>query len=254
MTPYIACYNPISDPQMRLFCLHHAGGGASSYREWQPYFEPLGVEIVPIQLPGRENRISEPFPVNVDELIMAMIEELQPYLDRPLAIWGHSMGAVLGYELALRLRLAEIAPVKCLLASAKEAPHIKVSLSKTIGLSDPEFIESVRQYDGLPSAVLNEPEMLELVLPALRADFELCEQYQFHPSQPLDCPIYCYGGIQDKTVSHAGMMAWESLTSQSFTFRRFPGDHFYTKSQPGLLFKAIMQDLSKVLSFGGELA
>jgi len=106
----------------------------------------------------------------------------------------------------------------------------------------------VKRFGGLPDAILNDAEMLDLVLPALRADFELCERYRYQESSCLDCPIFCYGGIQDKTVDHQALLAWESLTSATYTLRRFPGDHFYVQSQSALLMKALLQDLMKQIS------
>lgn len=246
-TNFIACYKPLVDPKARLFCFHHAGGGASSYRNWHPSLEAIGIEVVPIQLPGRENRISEPCITNVPQLIETMAKELSPYLDRPFALWGHSMGAMLAFEFGTHLQQeAEKCP-RCLFASAKGAPQHQDVLAPTSGLSDAAFIESVGRFGGLPDGVLADAEMLELVLPALRADFELCEQYEYAGARRLGCPVFCYGGIQDSTVSSQALMGWESMTSTGFTIRRFPGGHFYPQSQPKLLMSALMKDLTQVL-------
>lgn len=246
---FIACYKPLAAPKLRLFCFHHAGGGASSYRNWQPYFEPLDIEIVPIQLPGRENRISEPLVTDISELTIAMVDELNAFVDLPFALWGHSMGAALAFEFGVRIkRVHGLTPV-CLFASAKGAPHMTdEDEAATINMSDDEFVESVRKFGGLPDKILADAEMLGLVLPALRADFELCERYVYEDATQLECPIFGYGGIQDKTVKHESLLAWESVTSASFKMRRFPGDHFYVHSQSEMLMKAVIQDLMQQLS------
>ena len=176
------------------------------------------------------------------------MEGLGSFLDRPFALWGHSMGAMLAFEFAARLHQMRGPEPLCLFSSAGGAPQRQNDRMSITGLSDPAFIDYVKRFGGLPDAILADPEMMGLILPSLRADFELCHQHQFKEVPRFTCPIYSYGGIQDKTINHQALIAWESLTCNTFVLRRFPGDHFYIQSHLALLMSVLRRDLTLVFT------
>ena len=214
--------------KVRLFCLPFAGAGSSVYRSWSKHLPPF-VDVCPIQLPGRENRLSEPAAVRAEPLAREIAQAILPFLDKPFAFFGHSMGALLAYEVARKLRAGHgFEPVQ-LFASAHGGPHLPEIDRDVYKLSDDEFVEHLRTLNGTPQAVLDCPELMELLLPGLKADFELLGTYDYKPEAPFSCPIAVYGGLQDQSVTPEQMDGWQIHTTGSFTVRLLPGDHFYLK-------------------------
>jgi surfactin synthase thioesterase subunit len=213
-------------PRLRLFCLHHAGAGASAYREWQQHFDAGDVEVVPVQVPGREGRFTEPPETSIDRLAERLV---QPVLDRaagtPYAFFGHSMGAVLGYHLSRVLTGLGRAPAH-LFVSAYVPPHIRRSTGIHL-LPDPSFVEHIARLEGTPPDVLDHPALLELLLPTLRADFVCCETYEYVAGAPLPVPITAFGGTGDPGVPVACLERWGELSEGPFALRTFDGGHFY---------------------------
>ncbi len=192
---------------------------------------PTQVEVCAIQLPGRENRLREQPHTRLASLVEQLAEELEPYLDLPFALFGHSMGAWIAFTLARRLRQRHPRSPVHLFVSGRRAPQIP-SLHRPIhALPDPEFIgELRRRYGGLPEAVLRDPELLELFLPVLRADLTLVETYTYTPEPPLACPISAFGGAEDPASGPAGLAAWQAQTTATFSMRLFPGGHFFVQT------------------------
>lgn len=222
---------PVPGASMRLFCLPHAGGGASGFRPWAQGL-PGHVELCPVQLPGRENRMREkPFthwrPL-VDELAAA----IEPFLDVPYAVFGHSTGAMLGFELARTLRAAGRPGPRHLFASARNAPHLPLGRPPTHALPDAALIDDLRLMGGVPEEVLAHQELMALLLPLLRADLSVNETYEYPGGEPLDAPITAVGGMDDARVSARALEAWRQHTRGGFDRHVFPGDHFYL--QPNL--------------------
>lgn len=234
---------PNARARLRLFCFPYAGGGASVYYSWSNLLPP-SVEVCPVQLPGREARLSEPpftsMPVLVDHLAGA----LAPHLDVPFAFFGHSLGALVSFELARELRRRSMpAPVR-LFVSGCAAPH-RFSLSDPIyHLPDAEFIEGLRRLDGTPHAVLESADLMRLLMPVLRADFGLYESYIYTPEEPLDCPVSAYGGSQDHRVGLEKIKDWQDQTRGDFRQRIFPGNHFFLHANAALLTQAVSSDLA----------
>jgi medium-chain acyl-[acyl-carrier-protein] hydrolase len=230
--------------QLRLFCLPYAGGGASLFHTWSELL-PAGIEVCPVQLPGRETRLAEQAFSQVDELLDPLEKVLLPYLDEPYALFGHSMGALISFELARRLRRnPSVRQPLRLLASGCRAPQLPDPHPPTYHLPEGAFIAELRRLRGTPEAVLQHPELLHLLLPLLRADFALCETYAYTTEQPLACPLSVFGGLQDSDISRAEIIAWSSqTTSTRFKARFFPGDHFYLHQEQPALLRALAQDL-----------
>ncbi|HEX8139723.1 MAG TPA: thioesterase II family protein [Pyrinomonadaceae bacterium] len=225
--------NPLAD--IRLFCFPHAGGGASAYYLWLSAL-PSFVELCPIQLPGRENRIREPLFTGLPPLVNALAQALSPHLDKPFVFFGHSMGAKLAFELTRRLRRAGgPAPLR-LFVSGHGAPHIQSTEPPIHTLPDAEFIREVQRYEGMPQEILENEELMRYLLPILRADFTINETYVYTEEPQLSCPITAYGGLQDEGAPPADIEAWRKQTTGGFEFQMFPGGHFFlqTKRQPVL--------------------
>jgi medium-chain acyl-[acyl-carrier-protein] hydrolase len=212
----------------RLFCFHYGGGSATAFREW-----PSGLgsedELLAVELPGRASRYREALLRDLGEAAQTLLKEIRPYLDRPFYFFGHSNGSLLGYELACRLRAAGQPTPVHLFLSACGAPHLDRHDHGHSRLPDKEFIERLREFEGTPTEILDNAELMTLVLPILRADFAMAENYVYSARAPLECPITAFGGIGDKAVTVDGLDAWRIHTCGPFVRRMFPGGHFYLR-------------------------
>jgi len=230
--------------RIRLFCLPYAGGGTSIFRSWSKEL-PSFVDVCPIQLPGRETRLDEPAAVRMEPLADAMTRAILPYLDKPFAFFGHSMGALINYEVARRLRAGNgLEPVH-LFASAHGGPHIPEQDRHVYRLSDAEFLNHLRTLNGTPQQVLDCPQLMEILLPTLKADFELLGTYEYTPAAPFRCPITVFGGSHDESVTADQLAGWESHTTGKVSVRFLPGDHFYLLSHKSLLLRMISEELHR---------
>lgn len=239
---WIACREPRSHARLRLFCFPYAGSGASIFRTWQIGL-PTDVEVCPIQLPGRGTRLAErPF-TRLAPLVWALTEAIFPLLDKPFAFFGHSLGALVSFELARELRrLYGMHPVRLFVSSA-HAPQIPHRGPLIHTLPQGEFLAELRRLNGTPIEVLEHEELMEIMLPLIRADFALYETYVYAHDSPLSCPISAFGGSHDRKVSHGDLEAWRDQTSVSFSSRMFPGDHFFMNANRPLLLEAVCQEL-----------
>jgi|SRR5580704_1612097 medium-chain acyl-[acyl-carrier-protein] hydrolase len=240
--PWIACRKPNPRACLRLFCLPYAGGSASIFHTW-PDGLPADVEICPIQLPGRGSRLMErPF-TQLLPLVEALAQDLVPLLDVPFAFFGHSLGALVSFELARHLRsLYGIRPVR-LIVSACRAPQFPHRDRPIHTSPEREFLAQVRCLNGTPTELLEHEELMEIVLPLLRADFALYETYVYSNEPPLGCPISAFRGLQDRRVSHSDLDGWGDQTSAAFSLRTFPGDHFFLNTNQPLLLRVLSQEL-----------
>lgn len=246
-SPWVKSPKPNPAARLRLFCFPHAGGGALTYRTW-PEALPAEVEVCPVQLPGRESRIRErPFD-DLNALVDALVPELLPLLDRPFAFFGHSMGAMIGFEVARRLRARRLACPQRMFASGRRAPQLPPKGERrTFDLPKNEFVEELGRLNGTPREVLEHPELLELLLPILRADFSVCQTYSYVPGEPLDIPITVLGGSEDSDVSRTGLEAWREQTSGAFKLHMLPGDHFFINSARARVCQLVGAELNDLL-------
>ena len=244
--PWILCPRPNPQAHLRLFCFPYAGGGASIYRVW-PAQLPAEIEVCAIQLPGRENRLRESCFTRIAPLVEALSPALAPYLDRPFAFFGHSLGALIGFELARQIRRQfQLAPVR-LFASARPAPHVVDTAPPAYRLSDAALITQLRNLNGTPSAILQHPELMDLLLPILRADFAVNETYVYSPDEPLDTPISALCGLQDPKATEHDVRQWGVHTRRDFRLRTVVGDHFFVTSAQAFVLEAITEDLAPFL-------
>jgi medium-chain acyl-[acyl-carrier-protein] hydrolase len=229
--------------RFRLFCFPYAGGGTAMFRDWAREL-PAEVGVYAIQLPGREARMLEP---PIGEL-RAVLTELQPaivpYLNVPFAFFGHSMGAVISWELARSLRSAlGIAPAHLFVSGSRALPNAGLWLTGFESLSDAELAEEMRKLNGTPDEVLAEPDLLSLVLPGFRADLSLLGRYTYQPGEPLDCPATVFGGDRDPVVPAGDLGAWAELTTGDVQVRVMDGDHFFLLPRRADLLAAIIERL-----------
>ena len=236
----LCSHNPAA--RMRLFCFPYAGGAASIFRAWADYVPPF-VEVCPVQLPGRAGRLAETPFERLPPLLDAVAEGLDELFDKPYALFGHSMGAIISFELArLRARRGEPEPLH-LFISARGAPQTPASERITYNLPEPEFIEQLRTLGGTPAEALEHPELLQLMLPLLRADFGVCQTYEYRPGPKLNCPVTAWGGLGDREVSSQSLAGWGEQTTGRFTLRMLPGDHFFLHTSRPLLLQTLSQEL-----------
>ncbi len=233
------------DGALRLFCFPYAGGGAQVFRGWQRHF-PAQIALSLAHLPGRASRVGEPPFKRYKPLVDALADAILPQLSSTFAFWGHSMGALISFELARELRRRGQPAPLALLLSGRGAPQIPDPDPPVFNLPDPEFIAELRRLNGTPKELLDSPELKEFFLPTIRADFELVETYEYAPEAPLACAIHAYGGLQDTNVPSASLKAWQEQTSGPFKVRMFPGDHFYIHTSTDLL-HALRRDVLDLL-------
>lgn len=234
------------DPAIRLFCFPHAGGGASLYNSWTDEL-PARIEVCPVQLPGRENLRHRPPYAQLRPLIDELLNVLQEYLNLPFAFYGHSMGALVSFELTRQMRQRRLPQPYHLFVSSFCAPQLTQRTNHLHELPDAEFLLRVQELQGIPDALLEDAELIELFSPLLRADFAVCENYEYYDAEPLECGISSFGGTDDKRVSAEELGAWRVQTRSSFKMRLFPGNHFFLNSSKQLLLRVIRQELRTVL-------
>lgn len=216
-------------PRARLLCLPCAGRGPLEYRAWAGDDLPE-VEVCAVLLPGRETRMREPPFRRLPPLLAAVIAELRALPELPLLLFGHSMGALLAFELGRRLQSLGAPPVG-LMVAARIAPQLQDPRSRLFELPDDAFLARLRAYGGAPSRVLADAGLMRQMMPTLRADFEMVETYRYLPALPLRCPITAVGGSQDPFTSTSDLEGWAEHTSGGFSRHMLPGGHFFPSSQ-----------------------
>ncbi|GIH80214.1 hypothetical protein Plo01_66430 [Planobispora longispora] len=221
-----------------LFCLPYAGGAAGAYHGLRGVSDT--VEIVPLQLPGRENRITEPPEFSVPEIV----DEIAPRTGRPYALYGHSMGARIAFEVARELRRRGLPPPLRLYAAAAHPPDRRVPLAAAADLPDDAFVDQLIRRAGAPAELRDLPELRELLLPVLRADFAWIKSYRYAPGPPLEIPVVAFAGLDDGEVPPADMLGWARHTRAGFGLRTLRGGHFFLKDAPADLARLIAEDLS----------
>lgn len=234
---------------LTLFCLPCAGASSAMYRPWRTLLGG-GIELVPLEYPGRGTRFGDPFAATVDGLAAEMARRVRAQGTSHYALFGHSLGAVIAFETACQLRELGHPPARALIVSARRAPELPVPPRRLHDAPDGELIEFLRELGGTPEAALQMPEMLELLLPVLRADLRLYENYRFRQGLPLDCPIHALAGREDSGTSVENMRAWRAHTRGDFSLELFAGGHFYLQQHQS----AVLAYLNRLLTDGSDVS
>jgi medium-chain acyl-[acyl-carrier-protein] hydrolase len=246
----LICKKPNPAARVRLYCFPFAGGGLAAFTSWMDEM-PADVgektEIWTISLPGRESRRIQSRFTQMPPIVQALTEAIASCLAMPFVFFGHSMGALISYELACELRSRGLTGPLQLIVSAHRAPHLPDRHPMVHDLPDAEILAKVRRLGGTPEEVLDSSEIMELFLPVLRADFTVCETYVYQDREPLDCPITAFGGNDDPQVSRSELAGWQARTRKPFVLHMFPGDHFFLQSCESLVLNVLAHDLRQVL-------
>jgi surfactin synthase thioesterase subunit len=223
MRDWIRVFRPKPDATTRVVCFPHAGGSAGYYREFGVALPP-SADFLAVQYPGRQDRFAEPPIDDMHELADQVAERLRPCLDRPTVFFGHSMGATIAYETALRLA-ATGAPAS-LFVSGRAAPS-RQRPGEAHLLDDDALMAHVRKLSDIDPALLDDPDIRPMIIPALRADYRAVNTYRPEPGRRVDCPVVALIGDADPVVAVADTAAWADHTTGSFERHIFPGGHFY---------------------------
>ncbi|MEV5505406.1 thioesterase II family protein [Streptomyces orinoci] len=241
---WIRRFHPRPDAAVRLVCLPHAGGSASFFFPLSKTLAPTA-DVICVQYPGRQDRREEPLIDDLQELADRVFGALLPWSDRPLAFFGHSMGAVLAFEVARRFEREKDIVAAALFASGRRAPSLRREESVHRG-SDEELIQEMRALSGTDAQVLGDEELLRMVLPAVRADYRAVERYAYRAGERLRCPVIAMTGDADPRVSVDEAAVWAEHTSGGFELKVYPGGHFFLVQQQQEIVREITAGLSGV--------
>lgn len=230
--------------RLRLYCFSHAGGNAAACLPWQEQLGP-GIALRAVQLPTRGMRLHEPPYLAMAPLLRDLADVIAADLDgRPFAFFGHSLGALLAFELARTLYAEGRGQAERLILSGSAAPWLRAPPRRLHLLPDPELVAALREMGGTPAAILAEPELMAMLLPAIRADFALVDSYRHQPGQPLPIPLTILAGRSDERTDSAGIAAWSDATSQGCAVHWFDGGHFFLHQQQDAVLACLRRCLS----------
>lgn len=228
-------YTPV-----QLYCFPYAGASAGAvYARWRRLL-PDWLELHPVELPGRGRRMTETLLESMPELVNQLRQELAPRLRAPYIFFGHSMGALLAFELARALSQSGMPQPELLFASGTDAPSRRDETRFAKLQTDRELMDQLRELNGTPPEVLENAEILALMLPVLRADFRICGSYRHRPGRLLTCPIHVFGGSEDATTAET-LSAWGLETSGQFGLDMLEGDHFFINTEQARLLELVVK-------------
>lgn len=232
----------------RLFCVPYAGGGPSVFRTWSKHL-PVDVEVCAVHFPGRETRVNEPAISDLMALVREVSDAVEPYLDRPYALFGHSIGGLVSFELARELRRRHGTEPVHLFISGCPAPQLR-DTDPMYDLPEAEFLVRLQRLNGTPPEVMSHPELMTLMVPTLRADFSLRDTYRYGVEPPLTCPISAFGGMQDEDVGYEKLEGWREHTTARFHVCLFQGNHFFLRTAQ----EAVLEAVTASLKYAREAA
>lgn len=235
---WVRRFHPAPDAKARLVCLPHAGGSAN-------YFFPVSralasrMDVLCVQYPGRQDRRREPCVGTIEEMADRIVEVLRPWADRPLAFFGHSMGAIIAFEVALRLQACGITPAVMFLSGRRSPSTFRLETNHL--LPDKDLVQELRGMQGTDASLLDDDDIVDMILPSLRSDYRAVETYDNRDAGAVNCPIVVCNGDKDAMVTAAEAQAWENHTTAGFDLRTFPGGHFYLSDHAAALIALIAE-------------
>lgn len=232
--------------RFQLVCIPYAGGSAYIFNDWPKFLSNL-VQVCAVQLPGRGRRIQEPAFTKLSAIVPPLTEALVPHLGSHFALFGHSMGALIGFELIRDLRRRYRRNAAHLFVSGCYAPHIP-DPNPLYSLPEQEFIDRLKQLQGVPPVGLDNPELVQLMLPTLRSDCLVTESYVYADDIPLQCPITVFGGTEDTIAKEEDLAQWERHTTSQFLQHIFPGKHFFFEAAQASILQIVSREITKTLS------
>jgi len=244
LSNWIAHRQSKPDAAVRLFCVPYAGGPAAIYRSWTHQLSSQ-IEVCPVELPGRGTRLLEKPFIAIGPLVESLTTGLLPYSDKPFALFGHSLGALICFELARSLRREHARTPLMLFASGAAAPQTTIPQSKLHLLPECEFRDSIRSLHGTPAEVLNDEDLMDIVSPILRADCTVQETYLYTEEAPFVCPISVFGGLEDELVDYQKLCAWSKQTTGGFSLFPISGNHFFLVREQKAILAIIVRELLK---------
>jgi medium-chain acyl-[acyl-carrier-protein] hydrolase len=231
---------------LRLFCFPFAGGGTVAFHGWLNNLPPE-VELCVLQLPGREHRFREKAFDQLLALVNVLANIIPVQLHIPFAFFGHSLGALIAFELARHLKQKNLPAPVHLFVSGWRAPHMRNPHPLLYEMPKSMLLNELKHYEGTPESVLRESELMEIFLPILRADFKMGETYAYQNGNAIDCAITAFGGTDDNLASRQELEAWHKHTSSNFRLKMFQGGHFFIKNDRQKLMTEIVTDLQDYL-------
>ena len=249
---WVVCLRANTKARVRMFCFPYAGGGAAVYSTWTRALQET-IELYAIRPPGRESRLGEPPLMRISHYLAPLVSALESLLDQPFVFFGHSLGAIVSFEVARLLRKQQRPTPAGLFVSGSRAPHIPDPDPPIHQLREPAFTAELRRLNGTPEAVLQNEELMQLLTPCLRADFAAVDTYEYIAEPPLSCPIAAFGGLQDHKVERAQLAGWREHTSSAFAQHMLPGDHFFLHSSQEALLQTLSRQLGQLLNGVAEI-
>lgn len=231
---------PRPNAQLRLICFPYAGGNAATFNQW-PEQLYTNIEVIAVQPPGRAARMGEAPIETMAEMMASQMQFFPDLLDKPYVLFGHSLGSRLAFETLLACHRDNLPLPLHFIASGGRGPHLADNDDNTVDLDDAAFIAKLRELEGTPDEVLNNAELMELLLPLLRADFGMSERYLYQGDQQFDVPLSIFGGMDDHGVSQERLLSWQKHFTTEGKLHMFPGGHFFLESQPRLVTEKINQ-------------
>ena len=212
--------------QVKLFCFPHAGASSALFNTWKSRF-PTEIQLVSLDYPGHGSRYDEPLLSNIDELVQYLFDQIITNLSTPYLFYGHSLGTLVSFELIRKLRRQNIMLPAHLIVSGRHAPQVSSANSWLHQLPDTEFVQKIQEkYSGIPTILIENPAMLALFIPIIRADLTIVETYKYKQEPPLSCPITVIRGDSDHLINDTGLAAWREQTHKTYNSISLAGDHF----------------------------
>jgi len=245
-SPWFKSHGSTERGAVRLFCFHCAGGSAAAFRDW-PRQLSRQIELVTVQLPGREWRFGETPFRRMEPLIGELAEQIAPRLGERYVFFGHSMGALISFELLREIQHRQLPPPVLYFPAGLRAPQIPDHDPPIHHLPDHEFLSNLLEHHDDRLTVMTDNDGLRsILLPCMRADVELCETYRYKQGQPLSCPIFALGGMADPEVTEDDLRSWKEQTTATFRYFLYPGGHFFIDTAAARVLQLVSRTLEVI--------